>query len=85
MALTSLKRLIAKSVVKLINNDNWNEILILGWQYNDLLLRTKGLKYVKEHWDTIKYSDNLLYILNNSNVDCIEELFLVANGTNHLV
>lgn len=85
MGLTSLKRLIAKSVVKLINNDNWNEILIMGWQFNDLLLRTKGLKYVKEHWDSIKYSDNLRDILNNSNVDCIEELFLVANGTDHLV
>ncbi|GET00947.1 BTB/POZ protein [Rhizophagus clarus] len=85
MGLSSLKRLIAKNVIKLINNDNWNEILIMGWQYDDLLLRTKGLKYVKEHWDSIKRSDNLRDILNNSNVDCIEELFLVANGTDHLV
>jgi hypothetical protein len=85
MSLNTLKRLIAKDIIKLINNDNWNEILLLGWQFNDLLLRTKGLKYAKEHWDTIKRSDNLRDILNNSNVDCIEELFLVANGTNHLV
>ena len=55
------------------------------WQFNDPLFRTKGLKYIREHWDTVKYSDNLRDILNNSNVDCIEELFLVANGTNHLV
>jgi hypothetical protein len=85
MGLISLKDIIAKNVAKLIDDNNWHEILILGWQYNDLLFRTKGLKYAKEHWDIVKYSDNLRDILNSSNIDYIEELFLVANGTNHSI
>ncbi|CAI2163697.1 16954_t:CDS:1 [Funneliformis geosporum] len=85
MGLITLKKMIAKLIVKLVNVDNWHEILFLGWQFNDLLLRTKGLKFVKEHWDIIKYSDNLRRLLDDSSVDWIEELFLVANGTAHMV
>ncbi|RIA93754.1 hypothetical protein C1645_735334 [Glomus cerebriforme] len=85
MGLTTLKEILGKNIVKFIDNDNWHEILTLGWQFNDLLLRTKGLKYVKENWNIIKYGDNLRDVLNNSGIDCIEELFLVANGTNHMV
>ncbi|CAG8563974.1 7964_t:CDS:1 [Funneliformis caledonium] len=85
MGLITLSGMISKLIVKLVNDDNWHEILSLGWQFNDLLLRTKGLKYVKEHWEIIKYSDNLRQLLDDSSVDWIEELILVANGTAHMI
>jgi hypothetical protein len=74
MDLIGLKLLVTKKIVELIGNDNWNEILTLGWRYEDASLKSAGFNFVAENWEDVRISDNMCKILEDHNIDLIQEI-----------
>ncbi|CAG8740572.1 1174_t:CDS:1 [Funneliformis caledonium] len=69
-----LVRIVANRIVKMISNEIWHEILLMGWRFNNNDLKEGGLKYVYENWMNIKDTENMKFIIENLNVECMEEL-----------
>src|SRR5207248_5219947 len=49
-----LVKIVTNRIVEIISNENWNEILLMGWQSNNNDLKEAGLKFVHENWLNIK-------------------------------
>ncbi|CAB5389923.1 unnamed protein product [Rhizophagus irregularis] len=69
-----LIEIVANKIVEMISNDNWHEILLMGWQSNNNNLKKAGLKFVHENWLNIKDTENMKFIIENLNVEWMEEL-----------
>ncbi|CAG8649685.1 16891_t:CDS:1 [Funneliformis mosseae] len=54
MMLDDMKALIARKLKKLINEDIWDEILLLAWETKDLQLKNIGLEYAMDNWERVK-------------------------------
>lgn len=72
-----LIEIVANKIVEMISNENWHEILLMGWQSNNNYLKKAGLKFVHENWLNIKDTENMKFIIENLNVEWMEELMSV--------
>lgn len=79
MMLENLSRLITDELSDLIDEENWYEFILLGWEFNNSSLKNTGLKYTANNWEKVKKSEGMLRIFASNNVEGIEELFYVIN------
>ncbi|PKY24992.1 POZ domain-containing protein [Rhizophagus irregularis] len=70
-----LKKAVSTRIVKHVNENYWDEILLMGWQMKNMEMKQAGLKYFSEHWMEIKNSEKMNNIIVNSNFDWLEELY----------
>ncbi|GBB87560.1 hypothetical protein RclHR1_01400013 [Rhizophagus clarus] len=73
--ITELRKAVSMSIVKYIDENYWDEILLMGWQMKSEEMKKAGLKYFSEHWMEIKNSEKMNHIIINSNFDWLEELY----------
>jgi hypothetical protein len=79
MMLENLSKLIIDELSDLIDEENWYEYILLGWEFNNSFLKNIGLEYIADNWVKIKKSEGLLRLLASNNIEGIEELFYVVN------
>ncbi|RIA91465.1 BTB/POZ protein [Glomus cerebriforme] len=79
MMLENLSRLVIDELSEWISDENWYEIILLGWEFNNEPLRNMGLQYIADNWAKIKRSEGMLRLLSSNNIEGIEELFYVVN------
>ncbi|RIA97124.1 hypothetical protein C1645_814513 [Glomus cerebriforme] len=70
-----LKKAISMRIVKHVNENYWDEILLMGWQTENAEMKKAGLKYFSEHWMEMNNSDKMNNLISNSNFDWLEELY----------
>ncbi|CAJ0839483.1 7016_t:CDS:2 [Entrophospora sp. SA101] len=73
--LEELKDLTAKKFIKMIDKNNWSEILLLGWNTNNSDLNNTALKYINKNWSSVRDSEQMKSILSCVDVDLTESLF----------
>ncbi|CAG8498726.1 14366_t:CDS:2 [Funneliformis caledonium] len=76
LSLEQLGRMAAKRIIKLMNHENWDQILMLGWKYYDDRLKDAGQDFAVKHWNDIKDTDNMKQVFASGHVDRIVELVL---------
>ncbi|CAI2166783.1 20384_t:CDS:2 [Funneliformis geosporum] len=76
LSLEHLGRMAAKRIIRLMNHENWDQILMLGWKYYDDRLKDAGQDFAVKHWNVIKDTDNMKQVLASGHVDRIVELVL---------
>ncbi|CAB5365157.1 unnamed protein product [Rhizophagus irregularis] len=79
MMLENLSKLIIDELSDLIDEENWYEFILLGWEFNNSSLKSIGLKYIANNWEKVKKSEGMLRLFASNNVEGIEELFYVIN------
>ncbi|CAI2171679.1 11573_t:CDS:1 [Funneliformis geosporum] len=78
IGLITLQKLAKMRLVQLISFDNWEQILLFGWDHDDLILKTCGLDFVSSNYSKIRNSDAMKRILDTRNIEWIEEIMAVA-------
>ncbi|CAB4375616.1 unnamed protein product [Rhizophagus irregularis] len=78
IGLIKLQKLVKLRLVKLINLDNWEQILLFGWEHDDLMLKTCGLDFVSSNYLKIRHTDAMKKIIDTRNIEWIEEIMAVA-------
>jgi hypothetical protein len=76
LSLEQLGQMTAERMVNLMNHENWDQVLMLGWKYYDERLEKAGQDFAVKHWSDIKDTDNLKQVLASGHVDRIVELIL---------
>ncbi|PKY22575.1 POZ domain-containing protein, partial [Rhizophagus irregularis] len=71
-----LSQMAAERMVNLMNHENWDQILMLGWKYFDDRLKDAGQEFAVKHWIEIKDTDNMKQVMASGHVDRIVELVL---------
>ncbi|RHZ53711.1 hypothetical protein Glove_438g43 [Diversispora epigaea] len=66
--------MVADRIADMVNNDNWDEILMLAWEVGDSRLKEAALYYAVTKWDTIRDGENMKRVMCCGNMDWIEEL-----------
>ncbi|CAG8521913.1 8619_t:CDS:1 [Funneliformis mosseae] len=79
MMLNNLNKLVINEWLKIVDNENWHKFILLGWKYNNNLLKNTGLEYAADHWKQVKKGEGMLQLLATNNVEGIEELFYITN------
>ncbi|CAG8462822.1 19825_t:CDS:1 [Racocetra fulgida] len=78
MRLEQLSQLVADRIIRMVDYDNWDQVLDLGWKSNSfgskLLLKNAAYDFIHSHWSDIKNTENMSSLLHSATVDCIEEL-----------
>ncbi|CAG8510375.1 4228_t:CDS:10 [Diversispora eburnea] len=74
LGLETFGKLLANRIAEDVNNDNWDEILLLGWQMNDSCLKNAAMQFIVSRWDELKNTENMQRVVACGNVDWIEEL-----------
>ncbi|CAH1757503.1 8892_t:CDS:2 [Entrophospora sp. SA101] len=74
--ISQLGSMAAERMVGLINSGNWDQILMLGWRFQDDRLRIAGLEFAIENWTKIRDTENMKQVMECGNMDWIEELIL---------
>ncbi|CAG8722959.1 18292_t:CDS:2 [Rhizophagus irregularis] len=74
IGLIKLQKLVKLRLVKLINLDNWEQILLFGWEHDDLMLKTCGLDFVSSNYLKIRHTDAMKKIIDTRNIEWIEEI-----------
>ncbi|CAI2192818.1 12351_t:CDS:1, partial [Funneliformis geosporum] len=85
MMLDDLKDLVARKMKMLINDDTWDEILLLAWKTKDFQLKNIGLEYAFDNWERVKKGMGLTRLFETSIVEQLEELFFVINKRKEMV
>nr|CAG8617215.1 4257_t:CDS:1 [Entrophospora candida] len=73
--LEELKDLTTKKLIKMIDKNNWSEILLLGWNTNNSDLNNTSLRYINKNWSGVRDSEQMKNILCCVDVDLTESLF----------
>ncbi|CAJ0827358.1 4656_t:CDS:2, partial [Entrophospora sp. SA101] len=73
--LEKLKDLTTKKLIKMIDKNNWSEILLLGWNTNNSDLNNTSLRYINKNWSGVRDSEQMKNILSCVDVDLTESLF----------
>ncbi|CAJ0836562.1 20260_t:CDS:2 [Entrophospora sp. SA101] len=76
LGIPQLETMAAERMVRLINSENWDQILMLGWEFQDNRLRTAGLEFAIDNWTKIRDTENMKQVMECGNMDWIEELIL---------
>ncbi|GBC04451.1 hypothetical protein RclHR1_00570007 [Rhizophagus clarus] len=76
LRLEQLGQMSAERMVNLMNYENWDQVLMLGWKYYDKRLKDAGQQFAVEHWVDIKDTDNMKQVFASGHVDLISELVL---------
>ncbi|CAI2181659.1 8397_t:CDS:1 [Funneliformis geosporum] len=79
MMLKNLNKLVINEWLKIVDNENWHKFILLGWKYNNNLLKNTGLEYAADHWEKVKKDDGMLQLIASNNIEGIEELFYITN------
>ncbi|CAG8620249.1 7417_t:CDS:1 [Ambispora gerdemannii] len=74
--LKELVQMAASQIVKFVNDENWDEILLLGWRTNNHGMRRAGIEYAAGNWSKVKNSDNTKRVLSAQDVNIVEELMV---------
>nr|CAG8632567.1 2823_t:CDS:2 [Entrophospora candida] len=76
LGIPQLGTMATERMVRLINSENWDQILMLGWEFQDNRLRTAGLEFAIDNWTKIRDTENMKQVMECGNMDWIEELIL---------
>ncbi|CAG8480507.1 2338_t:CDS:1, partial [Dentiscutata heterogama] len=74
LGLETLGKILANRIAEDVNSDNWDEILLLGWQMGDMCLKSAAMGFVVTRWEELKNTDNMQRVVACGNVEWIEEL-----------
>ncbi|CAG8473328.1 2336_t:CDS:1 [Acaulospora colombiana] len=78
MRLEQLAQLVADRIILLVDRNNWDQVLEIGWKSNCLSskaqLKTAAYDFIYRNWLTIRDSDQLILLIRSASIDCIEEL-----------
>ncbi|CAG8509407.1 13905_t:CDS:2 [Acaulospora morrowiae] len=75
-----LSKLISFLLVNLVNKNNWDEILLMGWLTENSQLLEQGLMYVKGHWLELKDTDKMMELMKSGDTQWIEDLKSCSDG-----
>nr|CAG8613274.1 901_t:CDS:2 [Entrophospora candida] len=62
--LEELKDLATTKIIKMIDENNWSEILMLGWRTNNLQLKNIAFKYINKNWSSIRNTKQMKNVLS---------------------
>ncbi|RGB39659.1 hypothetical protein C1646_664401 [Rhizophagus diaphanus] len=74
LGLEAFGKLLAVRIAEDVNADNWDEILLLGWQMGDTCLKSASLVFLTTRWDELKNTENMQRVVGCGNIDWIEEM-----------
>ncbi|CAG8664927.1 2001_t:CDS:1, partial [Diversispora eburnea] len=74
--INELTFMVTERIIKFINFDNWDQILLLGWRHFDDRLKTSGLNFAISNWKKIRNTGNMKQVMECGNMDWIEELII---------
>ncbi|CAG8546595.1 16802_t:CDS:2 [Acaulospora colombiana] len=78
--ITELSRMASVLLVRLVNNTNWDEMLMLGWETGNSQLSEQGLMYVKSHWPELKNTEKMRELKKGVDAQFIKELESCGDG-----
>ncbi|KAG9287099.1 hypothetical protein G9A89_000993 [Geosiphon pyriformis] len=61
-------------IIGLLNEENWDEILLLGWHTCNTGMKQTGIEFAANNWTNVKESDNTKRILQSQDINLVEEL-----------
>ncbi|CAI2166700.1 17442_t:CDS:1 [Funneliformis geosporum] len=74
LGLETFGKLLANRIAEDVNVDNWDEILLLGWQMGDTCLKSAAMGFATTRWEELKSTENMQRVVSCGNIDWIEEL-----------
>uniref|UniRef100_U9TIL2 Uncharacterized protein n=1 Tax=Rhizophagus irregularis (strain DAOM 181602 / DAOM 197198 / MUCL 43194) TaxID=747089 RepID=U9TIL2_RHIID len=73
-----LKMIVSKRIIKMINDDNWDEILILGWQTQNHDLKDIALEYIYNNWKKLESADKMNELLKCGDARWVREIIMAS-------
>ncbi|RIA99382.1 hypothetical protein C1645_811636 [Glomus cerebriforme] len=68
--INDLREIVSCRIIKFVDEDTWEEILFLGWETKNNLLKQAAMKFASYNWEKIKNTDKF------RDVERIEEFFI---------
>jgi hypothetical protein len=62
----------------MINGDNWDEILMLGWRTQNLDLKDIALEYIYNHWKKLESTDRMNELFKCGDVKWVREIVMAS-------
>ncbi|CAG8471862.1 5931_t:CDS:1 [Dentiscutata heterogama] len=69
-----LAKVIISRVLEMVNKDNWDDVLLLGWATDNYWLKDQALMYIHSRWEELKDTERMKKVLMFGNEKCIQEL-----------
>ncbi|RIB03327.1 hypothetical protein C2G38_2288311 [Gigaspora rosea] len=61
-------------VAEMVNKDNWDDVLLLGWTTDNYWLKDQALIYIHSKWEELKDTERMKKVMMFGNEKCIQEL-----------
>ncbi|CAG8734247.1 9439_t:CDS:1, partial [Racocetra fulgida] len=58
-----LAKIVILRIVEMINKDNWDDVLLLGWATNNYWLKDQALMYIHSRWEELKDTERMKKVL----------------------
>ncbi|CAJ0922642.1 10819_t:CDS:2 [Entrophospora sp. SA101] len=69
-----LGELVASKIIDQVSDDNWSEILFIGWKTKNYSLKNAALSYIRVNWEKIKRGRKINEVIAHGDMELIDEL-----------
>ncbi|CAG8591344.1 20188_t:CDS:1 [Gigaspora margarita] len=69
-----LVKVVISRVAEMVNQDNWDDVLLLGWTTDNYWLKDQALIYIHSKWEELKDTERMKKVMMFGNETCIQEL-----------
>ncbi|CAJ0830517.1 6814_t:CDS:2 [Entrophospora sp. SA101] len=69
-----LGELVASKIIDQVSDDNWSEILFIGWKTKNYSLKNAALSYIRINWEKIKRGRKINEVIAHGDMELIDEL-----------
>ncbi|GBC06222.1 hypothetical protein RclHR1_00670014 [Rhizophagus clarus] len=73
-----LKMIVSKRIIKMISDDNWDEILMLGWQTRNHDLKDIALEFIYNNWKKLESTDKMNELLKCGDAGWVREIIMAS-------
>ncbi|GBB92082.1 hypothetical protein RclHR1_01960032 [Rhizophagus clarus] len=74
--INDLKEIISCKIIKFVNENTWDEILLLGWKTKNNVLKNSAMKFLSDNWTKVKDTDKMRNLETAAKIEWLEELFI---------
>nr|CAG8518243.1 6021_t:CDS:1 [Entrophospora candida] len=69
-----LGELVASKIIDQVSDDNWSEILFIGWKTKNYSLKNAALSYIRVNWEKVKRGRKINEVIAHGDMELIDEL-----------
>ncbi|RIA99384.1 hypothetical protein C1645_747562 [Glomus cerebriforme] len=71
-----LKKIVSCRIINFVNENTWDELLLLGWKTKNDVIKNSAMKFVIDNWVKTKDTDKMRNLERVADIEWLEELIV---------